>query len=144
MADTTKTTAEAFAEFLEESAALLAAGPKVPYDRRELTVELWDRDDAGGEGVEADIFHISPAEAADLVAALRGIPALALKASAFEPTHRHAEGGEYQIIGTFVKLHAGPDNWLTGIRYRDAKGNEFVRTVDDFENRFTPIRKAAA
>ena len=56
----------------------------------------------------------------------------------FTPTHCHAAGGEYQVVGV-LNLHYGPGRWESGIRYRNKVGIEFARTLDDFEARFTPM-----
>lgn len=57
----------------------------------------------------------------------------------FKPTHRHAEGGLYQVIGKFVKVKAGKDSWVVGVRYRNAEGMEFIRTLTEFDERMTGV-----
>lgn len=58
--------------------------------------------------------------------------------SSFTPTHRHAEGGLYEVLN-YPKVHVGHNTWSPGCRYRNSDGAEFVRLMDEFEARFKPI-----
>lgn len=62
--------------------------------------------------------------------------------SDFKPTHRHAEGGEYQVLGK-LKVHIVRVReyfWADAVLYRNEKGEQFVRTKVDFEDRFKEIK----
>lgn len=55
----------------------------------------------------------------------------------FKPTHRHAEGGLYQLM-MHVRMRFGPDDhWEPGVCYRDDSGMHYCRTRIDFDTRFT-------
>jgi len=58
----------------------------------------------------------------------------------FVPTHRHAEGGEYEFI-TVLSLKPMPGaKFLRGVLYRSADGTLYVREEMDFLNRFEDIK----
>lgn len=66
----------------------------------------------------------------------------------WQPTHRHAEGGMYQLLGE-IKVHVhhavtGNYAWLRGFLYRNEEGMQFARVGHDFEDRFTPLPAAPA
>lgn len=54
----------------------------------------------------------------------------------FRPTHKHAEGGNYQKLAT-VMVHVAENQWQQGVLYMDSKGNLYVRGQDNFNERFT-------
>lgn len=56
----------------------------------------------------------------------------------FRPTHRHAEGGQYQVLDFTLKVQVG-GHWLRAVRYRNAEGMEFVRDEHTFNKRFTTL-----
>ena len=63
----------------------------------------------------------------------------------FHATHRHARGGLYQVLDTSVKVQlveksSGGDviGWVPAVRYRNDKGEQFVRARGRFEERFKP------
>lgn len=58
---------------------------------------------------------------------------------AFSATHKHAEGGLYQVMGE-CKVHTDRDSWVDGVRYRNEKGEEFIRTKADFNKRMTGLK----
>lgn len=68
--------------------------------------------------------------------------------SAFVPTHVHAEGETYRVLGK-VKLHWAPHTdmpkeWVSAVRYCNAAGQEFVRLTSDFNARMTPLANDGA
>lgn len=56
----------------------------------------------------------------------------------FQPTHRHAEGGLYRLLGP-VQIHVSKDTWVAGVRYRDAAGKQYVRILADFDERMEEL-----
>lgn len=56
----------------------------------------------------------------------------------FIATHRHAEGGLYRLLG-YVQVHVAKDTWASGVHYRSEDQMEFVRTLADFNERFTNL-----
>lgn len=68
---------------------------------------------------------------------LLGVLKRCKSAVTFTPTHQHAEGGLYQVVG-HPKVHIGPNTWVDGVMYRNAEGMEFVRYKIDFDLRFRP------
>ena len=54
------------------------------------------------------------------------------------PTHRHAEGGEYRMVGA-VKFHAAENTWQNAILYDNSDGLSFVRLREDFLARFVAL-----
>lgn len=53
----------------------------------------------------------------------------------FKPTHEHAEGGVYEMMGS-CSYHAENGRWEEAVLYRDSAGKFFVRRVADFASRF--------
>lgn len=59
----------------------------------------------------------------------------------FQATHKHAQGGLYQLLGR-PHVHAGKDTWVPGVLYTNQKGQQFVRTLENFNKRFKEIKGA--
>lgn len=63
--------------------------------------------------------------------------------SHFVPTHRHAEGGEYEMLECLQvhcnEAYEGSPTWQDGVLYRNADNKLCVRTVEDFNERFTKL-----
>lgn len=55
----------------------------------------------------------------------------------FRPTHRHAEGGLYQVIGNIQVRLSG--NWITCVLYKNEGGAQFARLAGSFAERFEPL-----
>ena len=91
--------------------------------------------------------HGAPGFVQQLQADLRGIEATMKailcesSAVAFQATHQHAEGGMYQLLDSNLDVHTGKDTWMPAVRYRNAEGREFVRTWEQWRERFTPLPK---
>lgn len=60
-------------------------------------------------------------------------------ATPFRATHRHAEGGLYQLLDDKLDVHVASNTWMPAVRYRNAEGREFVRTWQQWRERFNPI-----
>lgn len=58
---------------------------------------------------------------------------------AFKPTHRHAKGGEYQLVE--VEFHWEPEWTKKAVLYRNRDGVYIGRFEDVFKERFTEIPK---
>lgn len=58
--------------------------------------------------------------------------------SAFQPTHRHAEGGLYQVVDGDGLFHLG-GQWVPAVIYRCKNNGYYCRTKDEFERRFTAL-----
>jgi len=78
------------------------------------------------------------AELSALEWALRELETVRPEVAPFQRTHRHAEGGFYQVLDTKLKVQMG-QVWLNAVRYRNAEGMEFVRDVHTFEKRFHSV-----
>lgn len=61
------------------------------------------------------------------------------RALPFIPTHRHAEGGMYQVLASDNLMVQIEGRWFNAIRYRDAWDREFVRDAGTFSKRFTAL-----
>lgn len=92
-----------------------------------IDMRMWD--------TEADFLKA----AREGIDAAMGFPTPPEEKERFTPTHQHAEGGLYQIIGKFVKVKTGKDSWVVGVRYRNAEGAEFIRTLVEFDERMTAL-----
>lgn len=61
----------------------------------------------------------------------------------FQPTHVHAEGGEYEVLDfPRVKCFAMDRTfpvWHNGVLYRNKDNLLCVRTLEDFNDRFKPL-----
>lgn len=56
----------------------------------------------------------------------------------FAPTHKHADGGNYQLLG-HGKVKRGSDTWERGVFYRNADGMLFCTDLTRWNARFMPI-----
>jgi hypothetical protein len=55
-------------------------------------------------------------------------------------THLHKNTGNgYVYVGQVHMEHPTDHCWITGVKYRDEEGNEFVRSLERFEDRFEAI-----
>lgn len=62
--------------------------------------------------------------------------------SHFSATHQHADGGLYEVLDfPRVKLTHGPyeGTWVSGVLYRDINHVLCVRTLENFNERFTKL-----
>lgn len=57
----------------------------------------------------------------------------------FKPTHRHKEGGLYQIRA-MLSVHIGGE-WKPAMLYRNASMAQFVRELNEFYARFDPLEE---
>lgn len=76
----------------------------------------------------------------DARAVLATLNATPSATSPFNPTHKHAEGGLYQVLGQ-IKVKAGFE-WEPAVLYRNEEGMQFCRTEQEFGARFVPIARA--
>jgi hypothetical protein len=90
---------------------------------------------AAMNGAGAEI-HLPAMKLAVSTAVLR---VLDLARPGFRATHKHAEGGLYQVLGE-LKINIGPDKWEKGVRYRNEKGEEFARSKSYFNKRMVELK----
>lgn len=57
----------------------------------------------------------------------------------FRPTHKHFEGGIYEVMDTALQVQTAANTWQPAVRYRDETGREFVRPASVFNDRFTSL-----
>lgn len=62
--------------------------------------------------------------------------------SPFKPTHRHKEGGIYEMRA-MLKMHVG-GQWLPAVLYRNEHRAQFVREIHEFYRRFDAVEPPAA
>lgn len=91
------------------------------------------------EMVVAGANATTEGRAGDAIECYRAMLTVALNEDAiWKPTHQHAEGGTYQVLGA-IKVHTGKDTWEDGVLYSDRDGLWFCRTRTDFDGRFKRI-----
>lgn len=61
--------------------------------------------------------------------------------NSFKPTHMHADGGEYEYLGT-IKVRLVEGLWVTWTHYRAADGTECARETKSWEKRFSELTKS--
>lgn len=65
------------------------------------------------------------------------VAAVSATSPQFTPTHRHAEGGLYRVIGMMRIQILGI--WHEAVEYENAQGMRFARRANEFASRFTAI-----
>jgi hypothetical protein len=60
------------------------------------------------------------------------------KRAPFRPTHQHAEGGVYQVLG-YCEVHTADGAWEPAVVYIGKDGFKYVRTAENFNARFKPL-----
>jgi hypothetical protein len=55
----------------------------------------------------------------------------------WQPTHRHVEGGLYQLLARCM-IHTAENTWVQGVLYTDSAGELYTRTLDSWDARFEP------
>lgn len=68
--------------------------------------------------------------------------ALAKTKIRFQPTHRHVEGGLYRVVSRDKVLMKIGAAWMEAVLYHNEAGERFVRTKEEFQQRFTPVESA--